>query len=239
MIFFNEPMNAFTPKKVLVGAGKSVLSRKMNRLLWRNSKANQTIMGKHRALPRPQRLQLVLATHPTQFPPLIPGDQNPRTENLRLFSLGRTGRLVWDPRVTWKYIVCFYLLLLLILLLLILICLSNTWNFLTVKTIQITDKANIHLDPPLPSISVSSPEGTTGLCVVVSFYLEHVDMKSPIFKERSSRHKELRLQISIRYKEQLVECKGRWQRKATFPGALKAYIGLWSENTLAEDRRMD
>ena len=91
---------------------------------------------------------------------------------------------------------------------------------------------------PLP---LSSPEVTTGtgLCVVISFYLEHVDMKSPIFKERSSRHKELRLQISVRYKEQLVECKGRWQRRATFPGALKEYIGLLSENTLAEDRRMD
>lgn len=30
-----------------------------------------------------------------------------------------------------------------------------------------------------------------------------------------------------------------WQRKATFPGALKEYIGLWAENTLAKDRRMD
>lgn len=33
--------------------------------------------------------------------------------------------------------------------------------------------------------------------------------------------------------------KGCWQRRATFPGALKDCMGLWSENTLAGDRRMD
>lgn len=33
--------------------------------------------------------------------------------------------------------------------------------------------------------------------------------------------------------------KGCWQRRATFPGALKDWMGLWSENTLAGDRRTD
>lgn len=45
------------------------------------------------------------------------------------------------------------------------------------------------------------------------------------------------LQISIRLRNgYILECKGYWQRRVTFPGALEEYIGLWS---LAEDRRMD
>lgn len=182
----------FFPRKGLVGAGKLVLGRKMNRLLWHNSKANQTIRGKPHTLTRPQPLQLALATYPAQFSPLISGAQNSRTEKLRLLSLGSTGKLFWDPRATFKYIVGFCLMLLFIL-----ICLNNIWNFLIIKAIQITDKANIHPDLLFLQYQFPPQRWPLGLIgwVVMSFSLEN-DMKSPVFSEGNSRHKELRLQFA-------------------------------------------
>ena len=130
-------------------------------------------------------------TGSAQFSPLIPGAQNPRTKELKLLSLGSTGKLFWDSRATFKYIVGFCLMLIFIL-----ICLSNIWNFL-IKAIQITDKANIH--PYLLFLQYQFPpqRGPLGLVgwVVISFSLEY-DMKSPVFSEGNSRHKELRLQLA-------------------------------------------
>ena len=190
--FFGEPMNAFSPRKGLAGARKLVLGRKMNRLLWHNSKSQRDNWDKLQTSPQPQPLRLALATYPAQFSPVIPGAQNPRTEKLRLLSLGSTGKLFWDPRAAFKYIVGFCLMLLFIL-----ICLSNIWKLLIIKAIQITDKVNIHPDLLFLQYQFPPQRWPLGLVgwVVMSFCLEH-DMKSPVFSEGNSRHKELRLQFA-------------------------------------------
>lgn len=60
-------------------------------------------MGKHVYLTLASVPPSLLRPHiQAQFPPLVPGDQNPRTEGLGLFSLGSIERLVWDPRAIIK-----------------------------------------------------------------------------------------------------------------------------------------
>lgn len=90
--FFSEPMNALFPKKSLVGAEKLVLGRKMNRLLWHNSKANQTIRGKPHTSPRPQPLQLAL-------PSSLPWSQELKTLEQRNWN-----SLVWGAQESFSEI---------------------------------------------------------------------------------------------------------------------------------------
>lgn len=69
-----------------------------------------------------------------------------------------------------------------------------------VKIIQITDKANIHLDP-LPSLSVFSLETTTrtGMVCYDAFLFVVVDVKFPSRREaRDTKNSGCSLQISFR-----------------------------------------